>query len=299
MFSSIFGSVEYDSGIIPQGQPAAPAGLTGVQFQDVTALYGISGHDDELYIDATGAPFLAGNRFLTYDFHDLRDLLEEGECLSNAMIGIQRMKETPEIISAYNVAPGRNITETIIVTNADVSLMQGQLAAFDVPKIFKAGFQPLGVNVNEGKMGSQREILYCERRVYAQDLSQTYSSPDQMGSMQAIAGPTLTPTRWVNNFLMIDRTVTGEADLVIGPTLMVIRYIEVEPGNRDSQQATTFPGAAPPLEAGEYLNNESRVYVAFTPFVLNIVGDKRKLTETEKAIEYSNVFLSNQNDITS
>lgn len=296
MFSSVFGCVEYDSGIIPPGQPAAPAGMTGVQYQTPAALYGISSHDDEIYIDATGAPFTNGNRFLTYDFHDLRDLLEEGECLSNAMIGIQRMKETPEIVSAYNVAPGRNIVETIIVTNADVDLSRGALDAFDVPRVFKAGFHPLGVSENSGKMASQREILYCERRVYAQDQSQTYSSPNSMGSMQGAAGATLTPTRWVNNFLLVDRTVTGEADLVIGPTLMVIRFMEVECGNRDSQQATTFPGSG--LEAGEFTNNESRVYVAFTPFVLNIVGDKRKLTKDEKAIEYSNVYLSNQNDIT-
>jgi len=66
------------------------------------------------------------------------------------------------------------------------------------------------------------------------------------------------------------------------------------PFSRDSQTVTTAVGQ----EAGEYLNNESRVYLTFPAFVLNIVGDKRSLTETEKAIEYSNVFLSNQNDIT-
>ncbi len=296
MFSSIFGSVTFDSGIMPAGSAGAPAGAASVQYLTTAQAYGVKVHDDELYNDATGVPEIRFGTFLTYDFHDLRDLLEEGECLSNAMIGIQRMKETPDILACYNVAPGRNIRETIIVTNADVDCADGRIDPLMGPaQIFQAGFHGMRGN-QDGKMASQREILYCERRVYAQDLSQTYTSPNQMGSMQdpTVAGPALTPTRWLNNWLMIDRTVTGEADLVIGPTLMVLRLMEVLPDDRDSQTVTTVPGE----EAKEYLNNESRVYLTFPAFVLNIVGDKRKLTETEKAIEYSNVFLSNQNDIT-
>ena len=294
LFSSTFGALAYDSGIMPSGSAAAPAGAENVTYLPVSSPYGVSNHDDRLYLDATGAVSLATHTFLSYDFHDLRDLLEEGECLADAMIGIQRMKETPEILACYNVAPGRNIRETIIVTNADVDCDNGRLnPPLGLLQVFKAGFQPLGgLNQNIGKLASQRELLYCERRVYAQDQSQTYTSPDTMGSMAGVA-PTVTPTRWLNNWLMIDRTVTGEADLVIGPTLMVIRLIEVLCGDRDSQTVTTLPGE----EAGEYLNNDSRVYVTFTPFQLNIVGNKRKLTETEKAIEYSNVFLSNQNDV--
>jgi len=298
LFSSTFGAIAYDSGVIPAGQPASPGGAS-VGYQSTAARYGIASHDDRLYNNAAGTPEVSAGRFLTYDFHDLRDLLEEGECLADAMIGIQRMKETPEILSCYNVAPGRNIVETIIVTNADVDCNDGRLLPpIGLTQIFKAGFNPLqGLSQNEGKMGSQRELLYCERRVYAQDLSQTYTSPDQMGSMKDPTGPLppITPTRWLNNWLMIDRTVTGEADLVIGPTLMVLRLIEVLPFERSSQSVTT--AGAPP--AGEYVNNESQVFLVFTPFHLNIVGNKRKLTDTEKAIEYSNVFLSNQNDVPS
>jgi hypothetical protein len=298
LFSSTFGSVTYDSGIIPAGQPVSPA-PGGVGYQSTAARYGVTSHDDRLYNDATGVPQFTAGTFMTYDFHDLRDLLEEGECLADAMVGIQRMKETPEILTCYNVAPGRNIVETIIVTNADVDCNDGRLSPpIGLLQVFKAGFNPLTFdNTNEGKMATQRELLYCERRVYAQDQSQTYTSPNVMGSMKDPAGPLppLTPTRWLNNWLMIDRTVTGEADLVIGPTLMVLRLIEVLPHERGSQAVVT--AGAP--EAGEYLNNESRVFLAFTPFQLSIVGNKRKLTETEKAIEYSNVFLSNQNDVPS
>ena len=298
LFSSTFGSIAYDSGIIPAGTAASPA-PGGVGYQSTAARYGINSHDDQIYNDAAGNPEFTAGRFLTYDFHDLRDLLTEGECLADAMVGIQRMKETPEILTCYNVAPGRNIVETIIVTNADVDCNDGRLLPpLGLMQIFKAGFNPLqGLAQNKGKMGSQRELLYCERRVYAQDLSQTYTSPDQMGSMKDPTGPLppITPTRWLNNWLMIDRTVTGEADLVIGPTLMVLRLVEVLPFERSSQSVTT-PGAP---EAGEYSNNESRVFLAFTPFTLNIVGNKRELTATEKAIEYSNVFLSNQNDVPS
>jgi len=297
LFSSTFGSLSFDSGIIPAGFYTAPAPPT-IAFQNTATRYGINSHDDAIYNDAAGAPSVLAGKCLTYDFHDLRDLLQEGECLADAMIGIQRMKETPEILTCYNVAPGRNIVETIIVTNADVDCNDGRLnSALDLLEVFKAGFRPLGMNQNKGKMGSQRELLYCERRVYAQDQSQTYTSPNTMGSMKDPAGPLppITPTRWLNNWLMIDRTVTGEADLVIGPTLMVLRLIEVLPFERGSQDVKT--AGAPP--AGEFVNNESRVFVAFTPFTLNIVGNKRELTATEKAIEYSNVFLSNQNDVPS
>lgn len=298
LFSSTFGTVAWDSGEMPAGQAAAPAPYPFVGYHEGAEQYGFPDHDDQIYKDAAGLVSTAENTLITYDFHDLRDLLEEGECLADAMIGIQRFKETPEIIECFNVAPGRNIIETVIVTNADVDMGDGRLGT-NPSRIFKAGFHQLGaLAMNAGKMASQRELLYCERRVYAQDQSQTYSSPNAMGSMQDLGGATLTPTRWLNNWLMIDRTVTGEADLVIGPTLMVIRIMTVEPNNRDSQQRTTFPGNTPPLEAGEYLNNRSRVWLAFTGFRLSIVGNKRKLTETEKAIEYSNVFLSNQNDIT-
>ena len=298
LFSSTFGSVSFDSGVIPAGQGAAVTVPT-VIFENTATRYGVASHDDELYNEASGAVQSNNGKFLTYDFHDLRDLLEDGECLADAMIGIQRMKETPEIIECYNVAPGRNIVETIIVTNADIDCNDGRLLPpLGLLQIFKAGFNPLQGNFeNAGKMGSQRELLYCERRVYAQDQSQTYTSPNVMGSMKDPAGPLppVTPTRWINNFLLIDRTVTGEADLVIGPTLMVLRLVEVLPYERSSQQRTT-PGAP---EAGEFINNQSRVYLTFTPFQLSIVGNKRKLTETEKAIEYSNVFLSNQNDVPS
>ena len=299
LFSSTFGSISFDSGIIPAGFLTAPGPPT-IAYEGTAARYGIAGHDDAIYNDAAGAPQTTAGRFLTYDFHDLRDLLEDGECLADAMIGIQRMKETPEILSCYNVAPGRNVIETIIVTNADIDCNDGRLdSTLGLGAVFKAGFQPLPttLNFNGKKLASQRELLYCERRVYAQDLSQTYRSPDEMGSMKDPAGPLppTTPTRWLNNWLMIDRTVTGEADLVIGPTLMVLRLIEVLPFERGSQAIST-PGAP---EAGEYINNESRVFLTFTPFHLNIVGNKRKLTETEKAIEYSNVFLSNQNDVPS
>ena len=265
LFSSTFGALSYDSGIMPAGQPAAPIGQETVSYLPSTQAYGVSQHDDRIYLDATGVPSLQAHTFMSYDFHDLRDLLEEGECLADAMIGIQRMKETPDILACYNVAPGRNIRETIIVTNADLDCNDGRLnPPMGLTQVFQAGFQPLrGLQQNVGKMSSQREILYCERRVYAQDQSQTYTSPNQMGGMPG-ATPAVTPTRWLNNWLMIDRTVTGEADLVIGPTLMVIRLIEVLCGDRDSQTITTFPGE----EALEYVNNDSRVYLTFTPFTL-------------------------------
>ena len=215
--------------------------------------------------------------------------------MSDAMINIQRMKETPNVISCYNVAPLRNIIETIIVTNANLDLQEGAIPVLNFESIFRAGFASNLINRNEGKLDDQREILYCERRVYAQDKSQEYSSPNSMGQMAAPPAPAAPPgveTRWINNWVLMDRTVTGQADLVIGPNLQVLRFIEVECHERSNQQVSSTDPPEPALE-WQYL--DSQVYLTFPPFVVNIIGEERSLTATEKAIEYTNVYLSNQN----
>jgi hypothetical protein len=225
--------------------------------------------------------------------HDLRDFLKEGKAMKNAMINIQRMKETPVPIECFNVTPLRNIVETIIVTNSVLDMQEGNLGTFP-ESIFKAGFTPtLTTDVNAGKLDDQREILYCERRVYGQDRGQEFSSPNEMGEMgDPIGGSNGIPTRWLNNWLLLDRTVTGQADMVIGPGLQVIRFIQVFPFSRDNQSRTTGGTNNP---AQELLNLQSRVYVTMPAFTINIIGEVMDLTATEKAVEYTNVFLSNQN----
>lgn len=294
MLSSTFGSIDFNSGVIPAGQPAAPGGQT-VNYSSPTNIWGVDQHDDVLYTFASGSQQNSG-RFLAYDQHDLRDLLTEGKCLSNAMINIQRMKETPVAISCYNVAPLRQIYEVIIVTNSTLDLSDGKIDGA-MQMINKAGFGDSFIGRNEGKLNDQREILYCERRVYGIDTSQQFFHPHSMGQMAAPGAPAIPAsstvgTRWINNFVLMDRTVTGEADLVIGPNLQVLRWFFVSPYERSNQAAST---TVPPEPAEEFTYLDSQVFVTFPAFSINIMGEERDLTATEKAVEYSNVFLSNQN----
>jgi hypothetical protein len=160
-------------------------------------------------------------------------------------------------------------------------------------RLFQAGFGAFtSNNTNGGKLDDMREILYCERRVYMQDRSQEFSSTDSMGSM--FGGPRngTSQTRWLSQFNLIDRTVCGQADMVIGPNLQVIRFIEIDIVDRSGQNTST---TVPPEPANEYLYQEFGVYLAMPALQVNIIGDVETLTATQKATEYTNVFLANQN----
>ena len=285
LFSSTFGNVFYNSGVVGPGV-TAPVGET----IDRAGSLSVSQHDDRFYEDSAGVISNQAGVWMTYDFHDLRDLLEEGECLADVGVNIQRLRECPKPEAIYNMpAVGGNIHETIIITNSRIQTNYGALTG-DLIKLFKAGFQGLtgSTNANNGQLDDMREIIYAEHRIYGQDTSQIATSPDQMGGM---GGPT--PTRWCGNLLLLDRTVTGQADLVIGPNITIMRVFQIVGRDRGVQQQASPPG----VEAGELTNNFMQIAVSFPPILINIIGDKRKMNKTEKAIEYSNVFLNNQNPV--
>lgn len=288
MLSSTFGATQFNTGRVPLGTAVGPGTAAT---HALASRYQVSVYDDVFYNFAGGSN-LNGGSYITYDQHDLRDFLKEGKAMKNAMINIQRMKETPLVVECFNVPPNRNIYETIIVTNSTLNFNEGELGT-NFFQLFKAGFgTAFNSDTNRGQLDDQREILYCERRVYGQDRGQEFSSPNEMGSMfgaPAVAGQ---PTRWLNNWLLLDRTVTGQADMVIGPNLQVIRFIEVECYSRINQTVST---SVPPEAAREYLDQQFSVNIVLPAFTVNIVGEVMDLTATEKATEYTNVFLSNQN----
>ena len=137
-----------------------------------------------------------------------------------------------------------------------------------------------------------REILYCERRLYMQNRAQEFTSPDSMGAMTGGPNPSGAVTRWIGQFDLIDRTVTGQADMVIGPNLQIIRMIEVDIQDRSNQLETTAVPSEPGLEVSL---QEFRVQIAMPALQVNIIGEVGELTATQKATEYTNVFLANQN----
>ena len=81
--------------------------------------------------------------------------------------------------------------------------------------------------------------------------------------------------------------------MVIGPNLQVIRFVEVMCYNRDGQNTST---TSPPEPAREYLDQQFSVNLIMPAFTINIIGEVMDLTATEKATEYTNVYLSNQNN---
>lgn len=292
LFSSVFGSVFYDSKVVPAAT-VFPVGETW----DTGATIQINKRDDTFYLDATGAPDNQAGLAITYSKHDLRDLLEEGECLSDVAIGVQRFRETPLPVQIYNMpAIGGNIEEMILITNSKIDTQETALdGTFMSMRL--AGFEPLNVGSvgnlayrNANKLDDMREIIYCERRVYGQDTSQMATSPNEVGG-QGGSSPTAPPSRYCNNLLLLDRTVTGEADLIVGPDITIIRWFRIIGRDRGVTNVYTAPG----VTSNEFAFCDMRIMVEFPPLKISMMGDKRKLTETEKAIEYTNVLLSNQN----
>lgn len=292
LFSSVFGSAVYDSGTVP---PATdfPVAETWSPGGSIT----INKRDDVFYLDATGNPDNQAGYAITYSKHDLRDLLEDGECLADVAIGVQRFRETPIPLQIYNMpAIGGNIEEMLLITNSKIDTQETALdGTFSSMRL--AGFEPLNVGSvgnlsyrNANKLDDMREIVYCERRVYGQDTSQMATSPNEVGGQ---GGSTATdpPSRYCNNLILLDRTVTGEADLIVGPDITIIRLMRIIGRDRGVTNRFSPPGAT----SNEYAFCDMRILVEFPPLKVSMMGDKRKLTDTEKAVEYTNVLLSNQN----
>ena len=106
MLSSTFAATWFNTGRVP---PSTPVGAgASVQFLPPANKYGVVTHDDVFYEFSPALGNRSGGMYITYDQHDLRDLLTEGKAMKNAMINIQRMKETPITIECFNVPPHRS-----------------------------------------------------------------------------------------------------------------------------------------------------------------------------------------------
>ncbi len=285
MIHAQFGAVNYASGIIAPntGTPIAAT----VAFETAPP-FGIQRHNDVFYTP-TGAATPLQNfiHFATYDYIDLRDLVEAQAGLDDVVINIQRLDELPYPEITYNMAPG-NIYETILVVLGDLNL---ETSPYITPSQFRLlGFEgATNAATGEKQAGLPFEILYRENRTYVQDPSQNFLSPDQMGSQAGPVGDaTKAPTRFVGNYRLNSRTIGGYPDMIVGPGLTVIRVCSIYPAFRLSQQLDGGgPSDAP---ADEYTWLQSKVQCKFTPFQVNIVGTQRKLTATEIATYYSNIL---------
>jgi len=289
MIQSQFGSITYDSGVIPPAQPT-PVSPT-VIFNDVfaTNYQGVKRHNDQFHEIVAGSNLSAnGIHFMTYEYIDLRDLLEEKACMDDVVINVQRLYELPYPSVSYNLPPG-NIEETLLILLGDYQL--DQPGTFSVERAACAGFGPLkDPTAQDSQGGLPFEVLYREVRQYVQDPSQNFVSPGQVGSQAGNTGnAAITPTRFVGNYRLASRTIGGYPDLLVGPGITIVRAFSVYPAIRSVQ---AIDGEGPTDQpADELAFLRMQLQLGIPALQVNIVGTQRPLTATETATYYSNILM--------
>lgn len=289
MIQGQFGSISYSSGLLDPGI-SSPAGSATVSFNETSSAYmGVKRHNDRFYKHLGGSILdPAGVHFATYQYIDLRDLIEEKSCMDDITINVQRLYEVPYPNVTFNMAPG-NIEETLLVLLGDYDLeTEGGFAPASAPRAGFIQLKDVGGDSSQG--GLPFEVLYREVRQYVQDPSQNFVSPDQIGSQAGATGdPTQAPTRFVGNFRLASRTIGGYPDLLVGPGITVIRAWSIYPASRSIQAvAGTNPSDE---QAHEFTYLSARLDVQIPALQFNIVGTQRKLTATETATYYSNILI--------
>jgi hypothetical protein len=288
MIQGQFGSLNYSTGVIDPGfnVPTTPS----LQFNENPGAYmGVKRHNDKFYEFTPGNNLDTGAIFfMTYDYVDLRDLVETKSCMDDVTINVQRLRELPFPNLTYNMSPG-NIEEAFIILLGNHNL--DEVGTTNPRFYFEAGFGPTKDSTGSDSQGGLPfEVLYREIRQYVQDPSQNFLSPDQMGSQAGVTGDASeAPTRFVGNYRMSSRTIGGYPDLLVGPGLTIVRAWAVYPANRTSQ---SFTGGGPTdAPADELTFLRSQVQLDIPALQYNIIGTQRKLTATETATYYSNILL--------
>jgi len=291
MLQGQFASYSYTSGLIDPGQPAALSGATVVPNTAAGNYMGVSRFNDQLYLCNPGAPDenLQGNaRFMSFQYVDLRDLLENGTGIDDLIINVQRLYENPFPSFMFNPPPG-GIEETfmMVLGKMDLSTNQG----ID-PRLFDAaGFGSGNADVTELGLGLPFQVLYREKRRYYADPSQT--ATQGAGTSPSYAGntgdPAASPSSLVGNLTMVDRTVGGYPDLIVGPGITIIRMWNVFTANRNLQGLVLSPVDNPATNF-QFLSSQTNLTIP--PLQWNIIGRERKLTPTDEAVYYSNILLN-------
>jgi len=292
MIQGQFGAINYDSGVLDPGIDI-PTAATVAFNESLSTYFGVRRHNDVFYEQTPGGALAPGAlHFMTYQYVDLRDLLEEKACMDDVVINVQRLNELPFPNLSYNLPPG-NIVETFLVLLGDYNLDAGNgpMANFSVANASKAGFVPLNDPTGTDSQGGLPfEVLYREVRNYQQDPSQNFLSPDQVGSQAGPSGDAAqAPTRFVGNYKMVSRTIGGYPDLLVGPGLTIVRAWSVYTAQRTSQSLNGGGPSDAPADELTFLSMRNQLEIPALQY--NIVGTQRPLTATETATYYSNILM--------
>lgn len=294
MIQGQFGTTFYQSGDIPPNNQLPLAAVA--QFSTGNGILGVDRHNDQFFIDSVSGTSVRNQlHYMTFDYVDLRDLIEEQECMDDVTINIQRLREVPLISAGWNLPPAQGIEETLLFVLGDLRLDETGAAQLAFEEYAKAGFAPQDYDgiVQPDKTGASLpfQILYREHRRYMPDLSQTYSSPNAIGSYAGNfvgADATLATTTFCGRLNMTSRTIGGYPDIVVGPGITVVRVVSCWLADRGIQNVS---GGGP----SDFISNQWQFLsarIAFTMPALqyNIVGTQRKMTDTEIAVYYSNIL---------
>tara|TARA_R110002096_G_C14630094_1_gene724855 strand:+ start:1961 stop:2866 length:906 start_codon:yes stop_codon:yes gene_type:complete len=297
LLRTTFGSTKWDSGVIDPNLPvASPLLAFNEGLNDWMAA---KAHNDAFAVTSAGAPAkLDGIHFASSDIIDLRDFIDEGQCLDDIVVNIQRQQELPYAATCYNLSPVNALYETLIITQMELQLSgtPGSNESVRLDDLHSIGFNPQGIE--DTVTGNftyqdvrQDALIYVETRKYSLDGGQQWSSPEIMPAMNGPTGAIASSaTRWTSDFALAQRTVRGNPDLVVGPGLQVIRVWSMWPSDRTAQGLQG--GGAGFAAADEFQFNSSRLLVTLPALQVNIIGNQRDLTATEKAVWYSNILLA-------
>jgi len=286
MLQGQFASYSYTSGVIDPGQPTAVVGAQVVKNESTLGYMGVKNSSDQLYLCNPGAPdenLRQNSRFMSFQYVDLRDLLENGTGIDDVIINIQRMYESPSPQFMINPPPG-GIEETLTIVLGKLDLTTN--TGLD-PMLFERG----GFGSAIDGIGLPFQVLYREKRRYFPDPSQMASSAN--GTAGTFAGnlgdPAQAPSTLVANLSMVDRTVGGYPDLLVGPGITIMRSWNVFTANR-SAQGLLFSGVDDQAAAYQFLSSQTNLTIPALQW--NIIGTERKLTATDEAVYYSNILLN-------
>lgn len=295
-----FGSYLYDSLVVAANTDIGSPTL----IENPSAPYGTPLRDDKLMESNAGDVLNTGLHFASYQHLDLRDFLEDQECMDDIVINVQRQLESPVPQIFVNMGLGP-IVETFMIINDYVDT--GYSATTNSRgwrALAQGGWHTVGFGPQTGSLGAfntkvfdgnYKTILYRETRRYSPNNSQLYRSTTDMGSY---TGATGTPAGVQNNMWLMaynleSRTVGGYPNRIIGPFATIVRAWSIYPGNRSDRSVSG--GGPNDVKATNYEFAEGRLQLTIPMLQWNIIGNRRKMTDEEIANDYSNkLIVSNQ-----
>lgn len=254
---------------------------------------GVAKHDDDFFGGDNSVPgtafFDGGAGFITKETIDLRTYFEEGKVLDDISIDIQRPIEIPRVLSMYNIDPSAEIYETILITtdsnpneNSDLVTVT-MLDDLQPNDWFLAGFSPRRVNAGAGNdefegISFPHQVIMAQTRIYSHDPSRNYSGTTFESHSD---NETLYPTVYYETMGIQDSVVRGYPDMIYSPQINIYRVITM---------GYYLRSATITQQAVDAQESQARFY--FPPVQVNITGNMRKGTETERIMESTNILLA-------